>query len=85
MQLSTIDPVGANVQIRNVDPAVVERLKARAAEKGITLSEFLRRELDDIVQTLDARKRWEELAIPGFTYTDEELSEAIRADRKWED
>jgi plasmid stability protein len=30
-----------NVQIRNVPPELHRKLKARAAEKGLTLSEYL--------------------------------------------
>jgi len=84
MRSATVDPVGSNVQIRNVDPAVVERLRAQAAKEGATLSEYLRRELDQIVQGLDARERWEQHVIPGLAFTDEELRAGIREGRRWE-
>jgi plasmid stability protein len=33
----------ANIQIRNVSPELHRALKVRAAEEGVTLSEYLRR------------------------------------------
>lgn len=36
----------ALVQVRDVPDAVAERLKARAAEQGVSLSAFLRKELE---------------------------------------
>ncbi|MEA2011086.1 MAG: hypothetical protein U9N78_10320 [Actinomycetota bacterium] len=54
------------IQIRNVPPDLHERLKQRAASKGMNLSDYLKRELDRIV------------SIP----TNEELFEEIEADRK---
>ncbi len=54
------------IQIRNVPPDLHERLKQRAASKGMNLSDYLKGELDRIV------------SIP----TNEELFAEIEADRK---
>ncbi len=54
------------IQIRNVPPDLHERLKQRAASKGMNLSDYLKRELDRIV------------SIP----TNEDLFAEIEADRK---
>lgn len=54
------------VQVRNVPEATVAALKARAAEDGLTLTGFMRRELErlatrptnaEIVERLARRKR----------------------------
>jgi plasmid stability protein len=54
------------LQIRNVPPDLHERLKQRAASKGMNLSDYLKRELDRIA------------SIP----TNEELFAEIEADRQ---
>lgn len=54
------------IQIRNVPPDLHERLKQRAASKGMNLSDYLKRELDRIA------------SIP----TNEELFAEIEADRQ---
>ena len=54
------------IQIRNVPPDLHERLKQRAASKGMNLSDYLKGELGRIV------------SIP----TNEELFAEIEADRK---
>jgi antitoxin FitA len=40
----------AHIQIRNVPPELHRRLKARAAEQGLTLSEYLLREAERAVE-----------------------------------
>jgi antitoxin FitA len=56
----------ARIQIRNISETTVRALKARAAERGLTLSAFLRAELDrlatrptnaEIVERLARRNR----------------------------
>lgn len=37
-----------NVQIRNLDDTTYEKLRARAAAEGMSLSQYLRRELDHL-------------------------------------
>jgi antitoxin FitA len=40
------------IQVRGVSEAAHERLRAKAAEEGLSLSEYLRRELEDLADTL---------------------------------
>jgi antitoxin FitA len=40
----------AHIQIRNVPPELHRKLKARAAEQGLTLSEYLLREAERAVE-----------------------------------
>ena len=49
----------AHIQIRNVPPQLHRRLKARAAEEGLTLSEYMlrRAERDANVPTLEEAVR----------------------------
>ena len=49
----------AHIQIRNVPPQLHRRLKARAAEEGLTLSEYMlrRAERDAKVPTLEEAVR----------------------------
>lgn len=42
--------MAANIQIREVPPDVHKKLKARAAEAGLTLSEYLLRELTEVAR-----------------------------------
>lgn len=75
----------ATVQIRDVDPAVLEALKRRAAERGVSLTEYLRKELDRLATTpttteLIARIRGREL----YTFA-ETSAEAIRHEREERD
>ena len=55
-----------NVQIRNVDDATYALLRERAAAAGLSLTQFLRRELDQVARTptmadwLDETDRWRE-------------------------
>ncbi len=72
------------VQIRNLDDDVTERLRARAHRAGLSLSEYLRRQLTDLAEQIELEDRWEALRIPGFHPSNREILEAIHADRKWE-
>jgi antitoxin FitA len=40
------------IQVRGVSEASHERLKQKAAEEGLSLSEYLRRELEELAETL---------------------------------
>ena len=46
------------MQVRDVDPTVDERLKAAAAARGLSYSEFLRRELSRMADLLHIEDRW---------------------------
>jgi hypothetical protein len=53
--------MGVTVQVRDLDPAVNERLKGAAAAKGLSYSEYLRRELTRIAEKLRIDERWSEV------------------------
>jgi hypothetical protein len=76
--------VPKNVQIRNLDDATYEKLRARATADGMSLSQYLRRQLDhladlatmaEILERAD-RRRAEGGGIPGSV-----LAAAHEADR----
>lgn len=50
--------MGVTVQVRDLDQAVHDRLKAAAASKGLSYSEYLRRELTRIAERLRIEERW---------------------------
>lgn len=72
------------VQIRNLDDDVTERLRTRAHRAGLSLSEYLRRQLTELAEQIELEDRWDALRIPGFTPSNDEILEAIHVDRKWE-
>lgn len=76
--------MGVTVQIRNLDEAVTARLKARAGLEGLSLSEYLRRELTDLADQADAQERWEQLVVPGLHLSRAEIVASVHADRKWD-
>ncbi|WP_374009526.1 hypothetical protein [Leifsonia sp. LS-T14] len=53
--------MGVTVQVRDLDPAVDQRLKSAAAAKGLSYSEYLRRELTRIAEKLRIDERWSEV------------------------
>lgn len=50
--------MGVTVQVRDLDPDVDDRLKRAAAERGLSYSEFLRRELTRIAERMRIDERW---------------------------
>jgi plasmid stability protein len=72
----------AHIQIRNVPPELHRKLKARAAEHGLTLSEYLLREADRSVEkpTIEElTRRIEARRLPKLKTRPADL---IRADRE---
>jgi hypothetical protein len=80
--------VPKNVQIRNLDDATYEKLRARARADGLSLSQYLRRELDHLAdlatmaEVLERADRWRAGGggIPGEVLA--AAHEADRADRR---
>ncbi|WP_309709540.1 FitA-like ribbon-helix-helix domain-containing protein [Pseudolysinimonas sp.] len=77
--------MGTTVQIRNLSDDVTQKLKAKAVAAGLSLSEYLRRELSALADQIALEDRWNAIAIPGFRMPREEVLDAIHAGRKWED
>ena len=72
------------VQIRNVSDEVTQKLKAKAAAAGLSLSEYLRRELTALVDQIALDERWDAFVGNGIQMTRDEIIDSIHADRKWE-
>jgi hypothetical protein len=49
--------MGVTVQVRDLDPVVSQKLREAAAQQGLSLSEFLRRELSQLAADLDVRDK----------------------------
>ncbi|GHF25270.1 hypothetical protein GCM10011600_27950 [Pseudolysinimonas yzui] len=76
--------MGTTVQIRNLSDDVAQKLKAKAATAGLSLSEYLRRELTELADQIALDERWEAFVGNGIQMTRDEIVDAIHADRKWE-
>jgi len=69
------------IQIRHVPEALHRRLRARAALAGMTLSDYLRQELEQIAGQLTYGEMQERLAGLGPARVRESAAEAVRAER----
>ena len=69
------------IQIRHVPDALHRRLRARAALAGMTLSDYLRRELEATVDRLTPAELRERLAAAEPVQLRERPSAALRAER----
>ncbi|MFF1634646.1 hypothetical protein [Leifsonia sp. NPDC058248] len=65
------------MQVRDLDPAVNERLKAAALSKRLSYSEYLRRELTRIAERLRIEEQWSVL-----TQQREARVDALRAEER---
>lgn len=70
------------VQIRNVPDDMHSELKARAAREGMSLSDFLKRELGRILERKSLAEAFEEMAPYRVNLTREDLLDAIDAARR---
>jgi plasmid stability protein len=73
--------MGTLVQIRDVPDPIHRKLKARAAQRGASLSEYLRQELERIAATPTNQELRERLARREPVHLSETPAEAIRAIR----
>lgn len=69
------------VQIRHVPDALHRRLKARAAGAGMTLSDYLRRELEHVAGVLSYDEMRSRLAALPRMVLRESPADVIRAER----
>lgn len=69
------------IQIRHVPDALHKRLRARAALAGMTLSDYLRQELERTAAQLTPAELRARLASAGPTVLREEPADAVRAER----
>jgi antitoxin FitA len=71
----------AHIQIRNVPPALHRRLKARAAERGLTLSEYLLREAERAVEKPTIEELTQRIRARRLPTLKIHPADLIRADR----
>jgi plasmid stability protein len=69
------------IQIRNVPDALHRRLRARAALAGMTLSDYLRTELERSAERLPVAELRERLATLPAAAVRESAADAVRAER----
>lgn len=75
-----------NLQVRDVPDAVHRRLKVRAAQQGVTLSELLRRELERIAERPTMSEVLERIReLPPVELAPGEAADAVRANRRERD
>jgi antitoxin FitA len=70
------------IQIRHVPDALHRKLRARAAVAGMSLSDYLRKELDGLADQLTAAELRERLSALGPMRVREAPADAVRAERK---
>lgn len=69
------------IQVRHVPERLHRRLKTRAAGAGMSLSDYLRLELERAAAQLTAEELKERLAALEVVATDESAADAVRAER----
>jgi len=74
--------MGTLVQVRDVPDPVHRKLKARAADRGTSLSEYLRQELERIAETPTTEELRQRLAKREPVRNSETAAETIRAIRE---
>jgi plasmid stability protein len=75
----------AHIQIRNVPPDVHERLKGRAADAGMSLSEYLLAEVTEIAQLPTLQEMVERLRKLPLVRLSTSSADIIRAEREERD
>jgi antitoxin FitA len=73
--------MAAMIQIRNVPDALHRRLKARAALAGMSLSDYLLREISEVAERPTVEELRERLARRSGVTTSVAPADAIRAER----
>ena len=72
----------AHIQIRNVPPELHQKLKARAAELGLTLSEYLLREAERAVEKPTIEELTRRIRARRLPKLKTPPADLIRADRE---
>ena len=76
-----------HIQIRNIDPELHQKLKIRAAKEGMSMSDYLRIEIEKLVSR-PTMKEWLEMAKrhkPVEGMSRDEIVEVIREGREEND
>jgi plasmid stability protein len=69
------------IQIRHVPEKLHRRLKARAAQLGMTLSDYLLREIEQVAQRPTIGETLERIRCRGPARVSPEAAAAVRAER----
>lgn len=69
------------IQIRNVPPAVHRKIKARAALEGLSMSDFILREIVRIIERPTLSEVLDRLEAQPRRHLDPSPTEIVRADR----
>ena len=72
----------AHIQIRNVPPDLHRKLKARAAERGLTLSEYLLREAERSIEKPTIEELTQRIRARLLPTLKTNPADLIRADRE---
>ena len=75
----------ANVQIRNLSAPVHDLLKRRAAGAGMSLSEYLRAELERLAETPTMDELIERIKSRGLYHFEQSSADVIRREREERD
>ncbi len=78
---SNVDSMSVMIQIRNVPDDLHRRLKARAAMAGMSLSDYLLKEISAVAERPTMEEMRERLARRSRVETGESAADAIRAIR----
>ncbi|WP_120003584.1 FitA-like ribbon-helix-helix domain-containing protein [Nesterenkonia muleiensis] len=70
------------IQLRNVPEETHRALKVRAAQEGLSLSDYARKELEKLVERPTAQELLERLAALPPVEPSESPAEAVRAERE---
>ena len=70
------------IQIRQVPDDLHRRLKVRAAQMGVSLSDYLKQELTHIAQTPTLDEIFERISRRQRVELSESIEEIVRADRE---
>ena len=71
----------AHIQIRNVPPDLHRKLKARAAEAGMTLSDYLLREVEIAAETPPLHETIRRIRSGKLSHFETRSADLIREDR----
>jgi hypothetical protein len=78
----TVPAMGANIQVRNVPKDVHRVLKARAAEAGMSLSEFLCQRLTELARQPTLEEVLDRIGERGACAVREDTPRALRRERE---
>jgi antitoxin FitA len=70
------------IQVRNVPEDIHRELKSRAARAGMSLSDYLLREMERLARLPTFDDWWRDAQADGVVALEEDSAEAVRAERE---